>query len=390
MPDRPEISILHLITKLAVGGAQMNTLISCRDITSLGYPSSILAGPEISPEGSFLNLASRYSIPVYFAGHLKRRISPWSDLLAFLEIRRIIRNGGFSIIHTHGSKAKFLGRLAAATCAGKVKVVQTVHGWSFFESMPLLKKYLYVMLEKVGHNIADSTIVVSPLDIRKGTDKRIGKPEDYVIIRSGVEFDAFKAARGKRSEARARMGIPEDVPVVGSVMRIAPQKAPLFFVNVAVRVLKSVPDANFVIVGDGPKRGLTEEHIRNTGFQDHFHLLGNRTDVPDLLPGFDVFLITSRSEGLPRAMLEALAAGVPVVATDVGGISELIDGTRNGILCREGDQEGLARGVVKMLCNPDLKDSFLENVDQDLEPFSASIMVDQLFDLYTGLSEESP
>jgi glycosyltransferase involved in cell wall biosynthesis len=365
----------------------MNTLISCRDISALGYPSSILAGPEISPEGSFLNLANLYSIPVYFAGHLKRRISPWSDLIAFFEIRRIIRNGGFSIIHTHGSKAKFLGRLAAASCGG-VKVVQTVHGWSFFESMPVHKKYFYVMLEKIGHRIADSSIVVSPHDIRKGTDKGIGKPGDYVVIRSGVEFDDFKAARGKKSDARSRMGIPEGVPVIGSVMRIAAQKAPLFFVNVAARVLKTMPDAHFVIVGDGPQRGQTEEHIDKSGLHDSFHLLGNRTDVPDLLPGFDVFLITSRSEGLPRAMLEALAARIPVVATDVGGISELVDGTRNGILCREGDQEGLARGVLRILSNPGLRDTLLENVDQDLEPFSASIMTDQLFDLYTRLSEE--
>jgi glycosyltransferase involved in cell wall biosynthesis len=381
------ISILHIITKLAVGGAQMNTLISCRDISALGYPSSILAGPEISPEGSFLNLANSYSIPVYFAGHLKRRISPWSDFLAFLEIRRIIRNGGFSIIHTHGSKAKFLGRLAAASCGG-VKVVQTVHGWSFFESMSVLRKYFYVMLEKIGHGIADSSIVVSPHDIRKGTDKGIGKPGDYVVIRSGVEFDAFKAARGRSSEARELMGVPENVPVIGSVMRIAEQKAPLFFVNVAARVLKSMPDAHFVIVGDGPQRPLTEEHIDKYGLHDSFHLLGNRTDVPDLLPGFDVFLITSRSEGLPRAMLEALAARIPVVATDVGGISELVDGTRNGILCREGDQEGLARGVLRILGDPGLAESLLESVDQDLEPFSASIMTDQLFDLYTRLSEE--
>ena len=367
----------------------MNTLLSCRDITARGYPSSILAGPEISPEGSFLNLANRYSIPVYFACHLKRRISPWSDLCALFEIRRIIKNGGFSIIHTHGSKAKFLGRLAAASCGG-VKVVQTVHGWSFFESMPLLKKYTYVMLEKVGHNIADSSIVVSPHDIRKGTDKGIGMPDGYVVIRSGVEFDAFKAARGKRSEARARMGIPEDVPVVGSVMRIAAQKAPLFFVNVAARVVKSMPDTHFIIVGDGPQRELTEGYIRKLRLQDNFHLLGNRSDVPDLLPGFDVFLITSRSEGFPRAMLEALAARIPVVATDVGGISELIDGTRNGILCGEGDQEGLARGVMKILGDPSLQESLLEKVDQDLEPFSASIMIDQLFDLYTRLVEETP
>jgi len=382
-----KLNILHIITKLAVGGAQMNTLISCRDIASRGYPSSILAGPEISPEGSFLNLANRFFIPVYFAGHLRRAISPLNDIFSFFEIRNIIRDGGFNIVHTHGSKAKFLGRMAAAACEN-VKVVQTVHGWSFFDSMPAFKKTFYIILEKLGYHIADANIVVSPLDIRKGTKKGIGRPEDYVVIRSGVEFDTFKAARGRRAEARRRIGVPEDVPVVGSVMRIAAQKAPLFFVNVAARVAKMMPDVHFVIVGDGPQRGLTENWIKKAGLADNFRMLGTRDDVPELLPAFDVFLITSRSEGLPRAMLEALATNVPVVATDVGGISELVDGTRNGILCREGDQDGLARSVLKLLRNPELKDSLLVNIDQDLEPFSASIMIDQLFDLYTRLGEE--
>jgi len=149
-----------------------------------------------------------------------------------------------------------------------------------------------------------------------------------------------------------------------------------------------MPDVHFVIVGDGPQRNLTENWIKKAGLADNFRLLGTRDDVPELLPAFDVFLITSRSEGLPRAMLEALATYVPVVATDVGGISELVDGNRNGILCREGDQDGLARSVLKLLRNPDLKESLLFNIDQDLEPFSASIMIDQLYDLYTRLGEE--
>ena len=388
MSEKNDITILHIITKLAVGGAQMNTLLSCRDITARGYKSYILTGPEISPEGSFLDLTESFGIPVLFARHLRRKISLVRDILAFFEIRRIILDGGFSIVHTHGSKAKFLGRIAASTCKD-VKVVQTVHGWSFFKCMPFLKKSFYVMLEKVGYGIADSNIVVSPLDISKGVDRGIGKPEDYIVIRSGVDFKEFRASRGKKAEARELMGLDTHVPVVGSVMRIAAQKAPRFFVNVAAGVVKKMPEVHFVIVGDGPQRGLTEQWIRKAGLSDNFHLLGSRTDVAALLPGFDVFLITSRSEGLPRAMLEALASGVPVVATDVGGISELIDGRRNGILCREGDQDGLARGVMRFLENPELSPKFLKNVDAELEPFSSKIMVDQLYDLYTRLCDDN-
>ena len=326
-------TVLHIITKMAVGGAQMNTLISCRDISRMGYPSAVLTGPEISPEGTFSDLSEKYGIPVYEASHLIRKLSLYHDVRAYLEIKRIIEKHQFSIVHTHGSKAKFLGRLAASGARVPVKIVQTVHGWSFFDTMPLLKKAFYAVLERVGYSLADSNIVVSPHDIRKGVNWGIGKPEDYQLIRSGVEFDSFLKKRGMKKEAREMLGIPVDAPVVGTVIRLAPQKHPEAIVDVAKQVVKSFPEVRFVIVGDGPLSDYLRSYVEEMNLQENFLLLGSRKDVAEILPAFDVFLLTSRSEGLPRAMLEALAVRIPVVATDVGGIAELVNGLKNGFLC---------------------------------------------------------
>ncbi len=378
-------TVLHIITKMAVGGAQMNTLISCREITKMGYPSAVLAGPEISPEGTFSDLSEKYGIPVFTAPHLIRKLSLYHDFWAFCEIKNLIDRNQFSIVHTHGSKAKFLGRLAAAYAKTPVKIVQTVHGWSFFDTMPPLQKAFYSLLERFGYKYADSNIVVSPHDIKKGVNWGIGKPEDYQLIRSGVEFEPFYAQRGNNLLAKNRLGIPPDCPVVGTVIRLASQKHPEAIVDVAEIVKKSFPDVKFVIVGDGPLDSYMKQYISEKKLNGNFVMLGSRKDVALILPAFDVFLLTSRSEGLPRAMLEALAVRIPVVATDVGGIAELINGLKNGFLCSHGDINCLAKGVKRLLESPGLRDKLLATVDQDLAPFSAKIMVEQLFQLYTFL-----
>ena len=384
MPSK-NTTVLHIITKMAVGGAQMNTLISCREITKMGYHSAVLTGPEISPEGTFSDLSEKYGIPVFTAPHLVRKLSPYHDLMAYREIRKIIQDNHFSIVHTHGSKAKFIGRLAAAHANTPVKIVQTVHGWSFFDTMPVLLKAFYSLLERFGYGLADSNIVVSPHDIKKGVNWGIGKPEDYQLIRSGVEFENFYAQRGKNLEARKLLGIPSDSPVVGTVIRLASQKHPEAIVDVAENVKRTFPTVKFVIVGDGPLHSYMKHYISERKLADNFIMLGSRKDVAKILPAFDVFLLTSRSEGLPRAMLEALAVKIPVVATDVGGIAELINGLKNGFLCSHGDINCLSDGVKKLLASPELRTKLLATIDQDLAPFSAKIMVDQLYLLYTFL-----
>jgi len=384
MPGR-QTTILHIITKMAVGGAQMNTLISCREISRMGYPSAVLTGPEISPEGTFSDLSEKYGIPVFTAPHLVRRLSLYHDIRAFYEIRKIIDQNHFSIVHTHGSKAKFLGRLAAAAAKSPVKIVQTVHGWSFFNTMPPVQKFFYSILERFGYRLAHSNIVVSPHDIKKGVNWGIGRPEDYQLIRSGVEFEEFFKQRGNKKQARQLLGIPDSVPVVGTVIRLAAQKHPEAIIDVAVIVKRSFPDVKFVIVGDGPLADYLTLYIRQRDVEENFMMLGSRKNVAEILPAFDAFLLTSRSEGLPRAMLEALAVKIPVVATDVGGIAELVNGLKNGFLCSYGNIDCLAEGIIKLLEDPELGNRLLSSVDVDLKPFSAKIMVEQLYQLYTFL-----
>ncbi len=380
------VSVLHVITKLAVGGAGMNTLISCRDLMNDGFPSEIAAGPERPPEGDYFDLARDWGIRVLEVPHLVRPISPVNDFIALCELTRIIRRGGYSIVHTHGSKARFLGRAAARLSGGSPAVVQTFHGWPFDTGMSLASQAFCTLVERIGFRLADASVVVTPEDIFKGTVWGVGKPHDYTLIRSGVELERFSGRRGLGGEARALLGIPGDCPLVGTVARLAPVKDPETFLSVAALLLKDFPDCRFLFIGDGPMRPAMEARVREMGIGDSVILAGNRDDVHLLLPGLDVFLLTSRSEGMPRAILEALAAGVPVVSTDVGGVCELLTGERNGFIRPVGDSKGLAGDVGRILSTPGLSEKLLGNVDSDLEPYSAAGMVEDLRELYRWCS----
>jgi polysaccharide deacetylase family protein (PEP-CTERM system associated) len=363
----------------------MNTLISAREISARGYPSTILTGPEKPPEGNLFQLAKEWNLDVRIAPHLRRNLSPLNDLLAFREILREIRTGNYDIVHTHGSKARVLGRMAGAVCPA-VRVVETAHGWPFYDTMPSFLRILYVLLEKIGMHKSDVFVVVSTRDAKKAAAHGIHSVEDYKVIRSGVAYEAFVASRGSGEAARELLGLKPGLPVVGSVMRFCSEKAPSVFVKVAARILKTRPDVTFVMVGNGPLFKETLELVADLGLEDRFLFTGERKDIHLLLPAFDVFLITSRTEGLPRTLLESLASRVPVVSTDVGGVGELLKEGRNGILCPEGDIVGLTEGVLRILREPDLPSRLLERVDEDLEPFSAQRMVEDLYRLYSDVA----
>jgi glycosyltransferase involved in cell wall biosynthesis len=383
----PATDILHAITKMAVGGAQMNTLITCRESARRGLRSGVVSGPELPSEGNLLSLAREWGVPVTVAPHVKREIDPWSDLLALRELRRIIEGTGCRIVHTHSAKTRVLARLA---CSGMpdVRVVQTAHGWPFFRKQSALQSLAYRSFEKILFRRADASIVVTPRDAEKARRAGIAPSEEFLVIRSGVEFEPFRTCRGRKREARRLLGLPEGVPVVGSTMRICAQKAPDLMVDVAGEVVDRRPETVFVIIGDGPLMTAMEGWVADRNLEDSFLMLGSRPDVHRLLPGLDVFLLTSRHEGLPRALLEALAAGVPAVATDVGGVGELLDGRRNGLICPSGDTGCLAASVVRLIDSPALRHTLTEDVDRSLQPFSARTMVERLHELYTSLLEE--
>jgi len=379
------LRVLHVITRMMVGGAQENTMLSCALIDPALYPSTLITGPETGLEGSLHEEAAARGVHVIVEPNLVRRVSPWHDWVAMLRLRRTIRAGRYDVVHTHSSKAGILGRLAARL-AGVPVIVHTAHGWGFNDHQPWYVFWLYVVLERLCAPLTDAIVVVGAPNREKGLSLGIGRREQYRLIRSGIEVQAFRDVRTSRDEARRRIGLPRDAFVIGSVGRLEGQKAPLDLLAAFVPVAAEHPEAHLVYVGEGSWRGELEAAIARAGLGGRVHLAGLRRDVPELLRAFDVFALASRWEGLPRVFPQAMAAGLPIVATRVDGAPDAITPGENGWLVDVGDMAAMTRYLRVLADDPALARRMGAAGRARVDEFAVERMVEELAELYTTLS----
>ena len=347
-PER--IKVVHIITRLDLGGAQQNTLHTVRNLDPNRFEAMLLcgAGGVLDCElQSWPNGGPRWQL----VGNLVRAISPWRDLLAFLELRRLLLKEKPAVVHTHSSKAGILGRLAAWS-AGVPVVVHTFHGFGFHEGQPWLKKWIYVLAERLAGTLSTALVFVSRENEFYAKGYGLGNPEDYVLIRSGIKLGDFPA-RCDAVEKKKSLGLKPEARLVLSVGNFKPQKNPEDFLAAARIVAQSQPDAAFVFVGDGPMRGKLEAGAGELA--PRFLLPGWRRDVAELLAASDVFVLTSLWEGLPRALVEAMKSGVVPVCYATDGVKDLIRSGENGILVPQRDAAALAQRVKDLLVDDALR-----------------------------------
>jgi len=340
--------VVHVITMLEWGGAQENTLYTVERLDSTRYDRVLVAGKGGMLDGRAARTPGVRFLPVE---DLVREVRPIRDAKAFFALRDILREerngaGAPLVVHTHSSKAGILGR-AAARAAGADAIVHSIHGFGFHDGQSRPMRALYVGLERMASRWTDVFVAVSEENIRTGENAGILTRDRCRLIRSG--FDTSRFLAGSRGEGRKILGIPEGVPVVGTVAVFKPQKAPLDFVETARRVAAEIPGSRFVMIGDGELRNEAERVVAGAGLSGRFSFPGWRPEIPDLMAAFDVFLLTSRWEGLPKVVPQALIAGCPVVATAVDGTREIVDPGMDGVLAPPGDVDALARGVADIL-----------------------------------------
>ncbi len=374
-----KIRVLHIITRLIVGGAQEMVLLAARGVDSHRFECHVVAGPETGPEGSMQDEFHAAGVRVTIEPDLCREMSPLRDWRATRALSRLIGDGGYSLVHTHTAKAGILGREAARRAG--VPAVHHVHGWSF-SGFRGWRRRVFAALERRAARSSAALAVVTDRDIRKGLDAGIGHIEQYRLIRAGVDLSRFPlAGPEERRAARARLGIAPDEFCVGYVGRLAPQKAPLDLVR-AVAAARQHGQLRFLLVGDGPMRAETERALHAARLTDSTIQLGLRRDIEAVLPACDVFASASLWEGLPRALIEAMAVGVPVAATAVDGVAELIVNRETGLLVPPGDPEALGRAITELREDPGLRDMVVAGARVACEEYSAIEMVRRLEALY--------
>jgi len=335
-----------LITRLDLGGAQQNTLYCARHHDRDRFDVSVWAGPGGRLDGEALAIPDA---DVRLLPWLRHPVAPAHDAAAVLRLAAMLAD--VDLLHTHSSKAGILGR-AAARLARVPAVVHTVHGWSFNATQGATTRAAYVALERLAAEGTDRLVCVSEADRAMGLALGIGDASRYRVFRSGIDASLYARDERARERVRRELALDDRTIVVGSVGNLKPQKAPLDFVEAARHAHAEDPRLRFVYAGDGELRVEVEAAIAAASLTGVVRLLGWRDDIPALLAACDLFLLTSRFEGLPRAALQAIAASVPVVATDTGGIAEIVVSGESGVLVPVGDAEAAARAVLRLASDP--------------------------------------
>jgi glycosyltransferase involved in cell wall biosynthesis len=272
--------------------------------------------------------------------HVRRALSPWHDSLGLLELATIVRRERPHIVHVNSAKAAALGRVAAWLTRVPIRIY-TVHGWSY-TAYTGASSALYLWVERLLRPLTTVTVCVAESERRAGLEARTCDEATTVVIHNGVDLTR-PTAPGSAAE-RCRLV---------TVGRLQAPKDTLTLVRALAELPRGVCEA--VIVGDGPDRTTVENEVRRLGLESVVQLAGERNDVPELLAASDVFVLSSRSEGLPLSILEAMAAGLPVVATSVGGVSELVVEEETGLLVPPGDPQALAGAIERLLGDSTLR-----------------------------------
>jgi len=336
-------TIGHVITMLELGGAQQNTLYTVTHLDRDRFDPFLVSGTE----GPLVEEARASGVRCHFLESLVRPVSPIRDARAYFDLRRLFGKERPDVVHTHSSKAGILGRLAAEA-ASVPAIVHSIHGWGFHPGQNPLTRALFVHLERRAGRSTRAFLAVSRANLDEGLDLGILDSRRARVLHSGIRLRDYHPAEAAPSGASGEV-------TVGMVACLKPQKAPLDFVRVAALVLGKEPRTRFVLAGDGDLRPRVESLIREKGIGGRVTLLGWRRDIPELMRSFDILLHTSLWEGLPRVFPEAMATGLPIVATRVDGAPEAIEEGVNGRLLDPGDVEGMAGAIVDLVRSPDTR-----------------------------------
>jgi glycosyltransferase involved in cell wall biosynthesis len=339
------LRVAQVITKFTAGAGAI-TLHGAAALDQSRYVVTILA-PEGGP---FTARAESAGLQMVALRHMVPDLDPGSDLRCMVELVRLLESGRYDLVHTHSAKAGAIGR-SAARAVRVPAIVHSFHGFPFHEFQSRARRRAYLAIERRLARITDQFVTDGTWVAAEAVRLGISPPERIRAISSPIDTDVCPATDATRAEARRALMLPATAKIVGTVARLDQQKDPLNLIK-AMAVLDR-PEVFCVWIGDGSLRRNMEEQVRRHRLEDRFLFLGERTDVPTLLPAFDAFVMPSLYEGLPCAIVEAMACGVPVVATAVNSVPEVVMPGRTGLLVRPRDPRSLARALAYLLDHPD-------------------------------------
>ena len=378
------LTICRVQSRICIGGPAQHTLILSSRLAP-AYRTILIGGGLDHEEHDLAGEARACGVETLVVPSMRRRPGPLADLCALLALWRLFRRERPAIVHTHTAKAGALGRVAARL-AGVPVVVHTFHGHVFAGYFPRWVTRLIVVAERLLARLSDAVIVLSAVQHHDVVRRfRVAPAAKVHIIPLGLDLEAFAAAASpaarKPGALRRELGCARDAVLIGIVGRLAPVKNHELFLEAAARLCELLPgrDLQFVVVGDGARRAVIEALAGRLGLAPRVHFLGWRRDLAPVMADLDLLASTSRSEGTPAAIIEAMAAGVPIVATAVGGVEDILGGYHAARVVATSSPAVVAVALAGLLRAP------VARVSHGVERFGARRLVGDVESLYARL-----
>ncbi len=380
------VRILRIIARLNVGGPAIHTICLTNRLVERGYETLLVSGREGDREGNMYDLAESQGVQPHFIETLGREVDLRSDLASYREICRLIHQFKPHIVHTHTAKAGALGRLAAHRCKVPL-IVHTFHGHVLRGYFGKPKTEFYRRVEKQLGKWSTKLVTVSTAARDELAAMGVAPMDKFVPIPLGLPLEKFRdAKRLHKGKIRNELGLDENHFLVGIVARLAPIKNHREFFQAAKLISAEHSNFRFLVIGDGPLRSELEELVREMKIEDQVIFLGMRADLDVIYGDLNVSVLTSKNEGLPVALIEALASGTPIVGSDVGATHELKNSSWASGIYPPGDVEVLAGAIMEAYRRySDYQLITREMKSEIIRRYSVERLVDDIDRLYTDM-----
>ncbi|MFC1888823.1 glycosyltransferase [Thermodesulfobacteriota bacterium] len=347
-----KIKILRIIARLNIGGPAIHTILLTQKLNDSRYTSLLVKGQEDQYEGDMNYLADEKQIDPIVISELGRAISWKDDLKAFWKTYKLIQAEKPDIVHTHTAKAGAIGRIAAKA-AGVPVIIHTFHGHVFHSYFSKWQTKVFIWIERFLASFTDRIITVSRKQRREILEYGIGNPDKVITVPLGLDLEKVVNGKSYTGAFRKQFKIPEECPTVGIVARLVPIKGHTYFLSAARKVLDEVPQARFLVVGDGEERDALIKYTSELGIDDRVIFCGFQRLLGDIYRDLDIVVLSSLNEGLPVALIEAMTAGRPIVTTNVGGVSDLVCKNMAAEVVPPKDSAAMGDAIINVLKNLD-------------------------------------
>lgn len=388
------MKVIHIITRLILGGAQENTLITCKLLAQRGHDVTLITGPALGPEGELFNQTKGQDYKVITIDKLRRAICPWNDTLSYLQIKKLLQQLQPDIVHTHSAKAGILGRFAGHSLKGKwaeklPAVVHTIHGLAFHPYQSQWLNKFYIAVEKSAAKRTDFFISVADAMTAQSIDAGIGRPEQFATAYSAIEEDDFlePISQERKKEFRKKYEIDEDSIVLVTIARLFMLKGHKYIIESAKELSRRFEKCVWLFVGDGNLSEHFKQQVLQLGLTEKVKFTGllPPSQIPLAIQSSDILVHCSLREGLARTLPQAMLCGKPAISFDVDGAKDVVN-ENTGRLIEPKNIEQLTKACAELIEDEVLRKKLGENGRNSVkEKFAPTTMVDTIEEVYRKL-----